>query len=125
MNVGRIVKTLRVSMGWQQTYLAEKLNLSASYLCLIEAGKRVPSSEIFEDVAKVFDISLDALIFLSTAAPRELDEKSAGNYRKLQGSMASLLLLQGGKKWQEPQAVQRDFKAGCASRRFNKRASAA
>ncbi|KAF0221145.1 MAG: putative transcriptional [Geobacteraceae bacterium] len=97
MKVGRLIKSLRISFGWQQKDLAEKLKISANYLCQIENGKRIPSPDIIERVAKEFKISKDALNFLSTDIPGELDTDNADNYRKLQENVASLLLFQSGK----------------------------
>jgi transcriptional regulator with XRE-family HTH domain len=97
MKVGRFIKSLRICFGWQQKDLAEKLNISTNYLCQIETGKKIPSADIVERIAKEFKISKDALNFLSTDIPGELDEENAGNYKKLQENIASLLLFQGGK----------------------------
>ncbi len=97
MKFGRLIKSLRISFGWQQKDLAEKLNLSTNYLCQIETGKRIPSADIVERIAKEFNISKDALNFLSTDIPGELNAENAGTYRKLQENVASLLLFQGGK----------------------------
>lgn len=98
MTVGRLIKSLRISHGWQQKDLADRLKISTNYLCQIETSKRIPSADIIERVAKEFDISKDALNFLSTDIPSEFDADNADNYRKLQENIASLLLFQGGKK---------------------------
>ncbi|KAB0670096.1 helix-turn-helix transcriptional regulator [Oryzomonas sagensis] len=97
MKLGRLIKSLRISFGWQQKDLAEKLDISTNYLCQIETGKKVPSADIVERVAGQFNISKDALNFLSTDIPGELDPENAINYRKLQENVASLLLFQSGK----------------------------
>lgn len=97
MKLGRLIKSLRISFGWQQKDLAEKLDISTNYLCQIETCKRLPSADIVERVAKEFNISKDALNFLSTDIPGELDQENAVNYRKLQENVASLLLFQSGR----------------------------
>lgn len=97
MKVGRLIKSLRISFGWQQKKLAEMLNISTNYLCQIETGKRIPSADIIERIAKEFKISKDALNFLSTDIPGELDAENSDNYKKLQENVASLLLFQSGK----------------------------
>ena len=97
MKVGRLIKSLRISFGWQQKDLAEKLSISTNYLCQIETGKRIPSAIIIENIAEKFNISKDALNFLSTDIPSELDAKNAVNYRQLQENVASLLLFQSEK----------------------------
>jgi transcriptional regulator with XRE-family HTH domain len=97
MKLGRLIKSLRISFGWQQKDLAEKLDISTNYLCQIETGKRLPSADIVERIAKQFNISKDALNFLSTDIPGELDQDNAVNYRKLQENVAALLLFQSGR----------------------------
>ena len=94
MNIGRLVKSLRVSYGWQQKELSERLEISSNYLCLIETGKRNPSADVIEKCAKEFGVSKEALDFLSTSIPAELDPENASIYRKLQENVASLLLFQ-------------------------------
>lgn len=95
MELGRLVKTLRVGLGLSQTALAEQLEISTSYLCLLETGKRVPSNELLEKIAKAFSISREALIFLTTPIPAELSKDKAEKYQKLQENIAALLLFQG------------------------------
>lgn len=97
MEIGTIFKSLRVSYGWQQGFLAEKLGISANYLSLIENGKKIPSKELLERLAKETGISIDALDFLSTDVPNELDAKGAEQYRKLQENVAALILFQSKK----------------------------
>jgi len=97
MKLGRLIKSLRISFGWQQKDLAEKLDISTNYLCQIETGKRLPSADIVGRIAKEFNISRDALNFLSTDTPGELDQENAVNYRKLQENVAAILLFQSGK----------------------------
>ena len=98
MEIGRLIKTLRVGLGISQDTLAQKLQISTSYLCLVETGKREPSKDLIERIAKVFSISKEALIFLTTVAPKELSKEKAAKYRKLQENVASLLLFQETKK---------------------------
>lgn len=97
MDIGILIKSLRNSLGWQQNYLAEKLGITTNYLSLIENGKRIPSKEVIERFAKEAGVSVDALEFLSTDIPDELDKKNAELYKKLQENVAGLLLFQGKK----------------------------
>lgn len=98
MNLGRLIKTLRVGVGLSQAALAERLEISTSYLCLLETGKRLPSNDLIERVADAFKISPEALIFLTTSTPAELSKDKATKYRRLQENVASLLLFQRIKK---------------------------
>ena len=97
MKLGQLIKTLRISHSCSQKELAERLEISTNYLCLVETGKRLPSDELISRIAKEFKISKDALDFLSTGVPNELDEQNSIKYRKLQENIAALLLFQGEK----------------------------
>jgi transcriptional regulator with XRE-family HTH domain len=95
IKLGRLIKTLRSVASLSQKTLAEELQISESYLCLLEVGKRAPSSDLIDRVAVFFSVSREALMFLSTSPPVELDLEMTEKYRKLQGNIASLLLFQG------------------------------
>ena len=60
---GNRIKELRRRQGKTQTYFADMLYISSSYLALIEAGKRVPTIEILAQIAKISGVSLDYLVF--------------------------------------------------------------
>lgn len=97
MKLGQLIKTLRISHGLSQKELSEKLEITTNYLCLIETSKRLPSTELIARTAREFKISKDALDFLSTDVPTELDKKNSKKYAKLQENIAALLLFQGRK----------------------------
>ncbi len=94
MKLGQLIKTLRISCGISQIDLSEKLGISSNYLCLIETSKRIPSSDLIVRIAKEFNVSRDALDFLSTDVPVEFDNKNSAKYLTLQENIAALLLFQ-------------------------------
>ena len=98
MDLGRLIKTLRTAVDLSQGELSKRLEISKSYLCLLETGKRIPSNDLLDRIASIFSISREALIFLTTAVPDELSKDRAAKYQKLQEQVASLLLFQGSKK---------------------------
>lgn len=63
VEIGNRIKELRRRQGKTQTYFADMLYISSSYLALIEAGKRVPTIEILAQIAKISGVSLDYLVF--------------------------------------------------------------
>ena len=97
MKLGQLIKSLRISHGISQKELSEKLDMSTNYLCLIETSKRMPSVDLIARIAKELKISKDALDFLSTDVPTELDKENSKKYMKLQENVAALLLFQGRK----------------------------
>lgn len=92
MDFARLIKTLRTSTGYSQIEFAKELGITSNYLCLIEKGKRNPSSELIAKLANEFNISQDALEFLATGIPLELSKENAKKYKKLQENIAFLLL---------------------------------
>jgi len=98
MKLGQLIKTIRISRGLLQKELSKKLDISTNYLCLIETGRRLPSVDLSARITKEFKISKDALDFLLTDVPAELDESKSEIYKKLQENIAALLLFQSERK---------------------------
>lgn len=62
MNVGERIKELRIKHGLTQKQLAEKAEISNSYLCDIEVGRTNPSLKTLEKICKAFKIDLKELL---------------------------------------------------------------
>src|SRR5258708_15057200 len=61
MDLGKIIKLLRISAGLKQETLAAKLGVSANYISLIENNKREPSLAFLRNLADELDIPLGML----------------------------------------------------------------
>lgn len=94
MELGKLLKTIRVYLDLTQHDLSEKLGISSNYLSLLESNKRNPSSEVILKIAQQFKISKDALDFLCTEIPPELDKNGAEKYQDLQNNIVTLLIFQ-------------------------------
>lgn len=94
MELGKLLKTIRVHLNLTQQDLSEKIGISSNYLSLLESNKRIPSDEIISSIAQQFNISKDALDFLRTEVPSELDKQGAEKYRELQNNIVTLLIFQ-------------------------------
>jgi transcriptional regulator with XRE-family HTH domain len=97
MNIGQLIKSLRISRGTSQKDLSDNLKISPNYLCLVERNKRKPSDDLIGRIAKEFNISKEAFDFISTDVPEEFDKKNSKKYSKLQENIAALILFQGRK----------------------------
>lgn len=62
MNLGQRIKKYRKKLGMTQHVLAEKANISRSYLGDIENGRYNPSINTLESIADVLGVSLDRLL---------------------------------------------------------------
>lgn len=65
MDIGEILKRLRLIYGYKAYEMSEELNISPSYLSEIEHGNRAPSLELLQNYATILDIKLSVLILLS------------------------------------------------------------
>jgi transcriptional regulator with XRE-family HTH domain len=62
MNTGKIIKLIRVADGLGQGELAQKLNISRTYLCQIENGRKQPSLSFLKHFSQRFSIPLPLLV---------------------------------------------------------------
>lgn len=80
-------------MGLSQKSLSTQLEITGNYLSLVESSKRIPSQNLLQKISEVFNISKDALEFLCTEVPTELDDEKTNTFRELQSNIASLLFF--------------------------------
>lgn len=59
------LKLLRVFHELKQKELAEKLDISASHISEIEAGKKTPTLELLNTYARVFEVPPSSILFLA------------------------------------------------------------
>jgi transcriptional regulator with XRE-family HTH domain len=65
-----------------QLELAEKLDISKSYLSEIESGKKTISLPLLEKYSIIFDIPASSLVFLSEALSHENPKKFSERFGK-------------------------------------------
>lgn len=81
--LGARIRNLRLRYHKTQNYFADILYISASYLALIEAGKRIPNLEVLVQITKVTDVSLDYLVFGTTEDDKlDVDQKTLIRLRR-------------------------------------------
>lgn len=69
MSLGNAIKLCRTKKNYTQSELAEKADISISYLSLLEQGKRDPSFSTVEKLASALEVPVSMLVFLGT--PKE------------------------------------------------------
>ncbi len=62
INLGNILKTLRLKSNMTQAQLAQKLGLTKSVISAYETGLRLPSYDILIHIAEIYDVSTDYLL---------------------------------------------------------------
>jgi transcriptional regulator with XRE-family HTH domain len=63
--ISSALKVVRQYHNLNQTQLAEKLDISTSYLSELEAGKKEPTLELLKRYAVVFNVPLSSLVVFS------------------------------------------------------------
>lgn len=63
MNIGMVIKNLRLKRNISQQELVEKLGISQGFLSLIERGEREPGFELVNNIANAMNVP-QQLIFL-------------------------------------------------------------
>lgn len=74
--IGSRIRTLRKKHGKTQTYFADMLYISPSYLALIESGKRTPTVEVLAQISNLCDVSVDFLLFGKTSSQGDKNQKT-------------------------------------------------
>ena len=62
LQIGRLVRNLRISVGMAQHELAKKIEINNSYLSRIENGERRPSPKIMKRMAAILPTSYEELV---------------------------------------------------------------
>lgn len=82
MKIGGMLKHLRIASQHKQKDVAEKLNISPTYLSLIEKDERKPHLKLLEEYAAILNVPLPFLILQAnddrnnfTPTQRELFEQ--------------------------------------------------
>jgi len=94
MKIGHILKLIRTTRGNAQKEMAGLLDISQNYLSLIETNRKDPSAEMVDKFAKHLSISKEALLFVSSEAPKELNNKDKRDFQRLQKNILSLVLFE-------------------------------
>lgn len=71
--VGEALRLLRIFNGYKSAELAEKLEISQSYVSEIENNKKQPTMDILDKYATVFDMKKSTLLLFAESL--EADEK--------------------------------------------------
>lgn len=66
MNLGKAIKLCRTQKNLKQADLADLVQVSVSYISLLEKGKRDPNFSIVQKIAAALNIPISILAFLAT-----------------------------------------------------------
>jgi transcriptional regulator with XRE-family HTH domain len=86
--LGKALRLIRVFHDLSQKDLAEKLEISKSYISEIESGKKTPTIDLLNKYSNFFDIPTSSIMFFSENLDLNRDEKT----EKLRGCLSSKIL---------------------------------
>jgi len=69
--LNKALKMVRIFNGLSQVELARQLEISRSYLCEIESGKKKPTLELLEKYKNVFDMPVSSFLLFSEKIQEE------------------------------------------------------
>lgn len=91
MDYGRALKVARAISGFQQKDLAERAGLDASYLSLVEMGKRKPSLSAITKLSKALGLP-QHLFMLLASEPDDLSIADPAELKRAAESLAHFLI---------------------------------
>ena len=62
LSIGQNIKEKRLAKSWKQSTLAEKVDLSTSYVGMIERGEKIPKLETFIHITNALDSTSDEIL---------------------------------------------------------------
>lgn len=80
--INKALKLIRQFHKIKQVDLAEKFQISKSYLSEIESGKKTVNFSLIEKYAQEFDISPSSLVFLSESLSKKDPKKISDKFSK-------------------------------------------
>ena len=67
------LRTLRSYNTLQQSELAKKLEISTSFLCELEAGRKLPNLKLLQKYAEIFEIPISDIFYLQDIIDNNLN----------------------------------------------------
>lgn len=83
MNWGEAIEKIRRKHGMKQLELAQQTGLSASAISLIENGKKRPSAETLDKIAKVFNIDVAFIALIAINPQTDMSESAREKFNHL------------------------------------------
>ena len=100
MNITNALKLCRTARGLTQKELAEKADMSPSYVSLIEKGKRDVSISTLETLADAMNIPVEIILFMG-ADQSKLSRLSPALADELSMSILEMLSITGSDKQEQ------------------------
>lgn len=93
MSQGKIIKLLRIKKNLTQKQLAQKTDVTANYVSLVESGDRTPSLSFIKKVADVLGISANLLLWEDVDLSKFKDKDSRALAEKINQNLIEIKQL--------------------------------
>ena len=91
MKPGSIIKEVRKKKNISQGELANKLNISQTYLSQIESDKKIPSMDLLQNLSIKLDIPVFYFLFKGLEVDKDISPDKREAYRKLSPAISSMI----------------------------------
>lgn len=92
--IGEALRLLRIFNGYKSTEIAEKLEISQSYVSEIENNKKQPTMDILERYATVFKMKKSTLLLFAESLDEDQQLKNDKKQRVAGAGMKLLKILE-------------------------------
>lgn len=92
--IGEALRLLRIFNGYKSVELAEKLEISQSYVSEIENNKKQPTMEILDKYASVFDMKKSTLMLFAESLEKDATIQKNQKQRVALAGMKLLKILE-------------------------------
>lgn len=82
-SIGHVIKVLRTAAGLKQKDLAQSAGIKATYLSLVESGKKEPSLNVLRALAKALNVPVRMLFWESESLPEISSGKEQDSLLKI------------------------------------------
>ena len=80
VDFGERLKALRLSKGWTQKQLSDKLGLTKSVISAYDTDLRLPSYDVLTHIAAIFGVTTDYLLGMSKEKTIDASKLSEADY---------------------------------------------
>lgn len=91
MKLGQVLTKLRKETIYTQGEVADKINISRTYLSQIEKNRRIPTIEMIEKLAKFYKVPLFYIFYFSHEEKDLLKNNNLQVYRRLKPTIDDLI----------------------------------
>lgn len=92
--IGEALRLLRIFNGYKSVELAQKLEISQSYVSEIENNKKQPTMEILDKYAAIFDMKKSTLLLFAESLEDDIEINSNKKQKVAQAGMKLLKILE-------------------------------